>query len=370
MNRDRLVQTFKALVAIDSPSLSERLVCDYLIEKLQALGFTVFEDEVGSIIGGNCGNLYAYLDGNLYAEPLLFSAHMDTVEPSRGKTAVVHEDGKITSSGTTVLGADDLAGITAILEAVESIKEKNLMHRPIEILFCVAEELYGLGSKHFDYSVLRSKEAYILDLSGEVGSAAYKAPTLLTFEIKINGKASHAGFAFDQGIHAIAVAAEAIMNVKIGQIDEESTCNIGVIGGGLAPNIVPASCHISGEIRSYSHQKALDILDDTIRIFEEAAETHGATIDSESQVHIEAYETLHTHSVVKRFCNVCEELGLPWALRPTFGGSDNNHIEKHGISGLVLATAMNNCHSCSEYSSVSELKKITKIVEKLMTYKY
>jgi tripeptide aminopeptidase len=53
-------------------------------------------------------------------------------------------------------------------------------------------------------------------------------------------------------------------------------------------------------------------------------------------------------------------------LCPTFGGSDNNNIERHGIKGLVLASAMNSCHSNEEYTSVSELERITQVTIELM----
>ena len=139
-------------------------------------------------LGEIAGNLYGFLPGDESLEPLLFCAHMDTVEPANGKIAIFHEDGLITSNGETILGSDALSGVSAIIEAIKTIKEENINHRPIEILFCVAEEIYGLGSKLFDYSMVKSKESYTLDLAGEVGSAAYKAPSLLTFDIIIKGK--------------------------------------------------------------------------------------------------------------------------------------------------------------------------------------
>lgn len=79
-----------------------------------------------------------------------------------GKKAVLHEDGTITSDGSTVLGADDLSGVCAILEALTSLKEDGTPHRPLELLFDVAEETYCAGIRQFDFSRLKSKEAYVL----------------------------------------------------------------------------------------------------------------------------------------------------------------------------------------------------------------
>lgn len=366
MNKERLLETFSDLVSIYSPSLRERYVCDYLKDKFSGLGFSLHEDLVGEIFGGDCGNLYGFLPGDESLEPLLFCAHMDTVEPASGKKAIFHDDGLITSNGETILGSDALSGVSAIIEAITTIKEEDINHRPLEILFCVAEEIYGLGSKFFDYSMVKSKESYTLDLSGKVGSAAYKAPSLLTFEIRIKGKSAHSSFKSNDNVNAIMVAAKALVQTKVGRIDEKSTCNIGLIKGGRALNIVPDLCVLEGEIRSYSHDETFTVLDEITKIFSQVAEEHGAKIEVKHELRIEAYETQLNHSVVKRFQNTCEKLDIPCKLCSTLGGSDNNNIEQHGINGLVLAAGMNNCHSCEEYSSVSELEKITKIVIELM----
>ncbi len=366
MNKKRLLETFSDLVSIYSPSLSERYVCDYLSSKLSKLGFSIHEDLVGEIFGGNSGNLYGFLSGDESLEPLLFCAHMDTVEPASGKKAIFHDDGLITSNGETILGSDALSGVSAIIEAITTIKEENINHRPIEVLFCVAEEIYGLGSKFFDYSMIKSKESYTLDLSGEVGSAAYKAPSLLTFDIIVKGKSAHSNFKCNENVNAITVAAKALVQIKTGKIDENSTCNIGLIQGGRATNIVPDLCTVKGEIRSYSHDETFILLNDVIETFSKITKEHGAKIEVKHELHIEAYETPLKHSVVKRFQNVCAKLDIHCKLCSTFGGSDNNNIEQHGINGLVLAAAMNRCHSCEEYTSVFELEKITRIVIELM----
>ena len=158
-NRDRLLILFEQLIAFDSPSYGEREICDFIKGRLADLGIAVCEDGTAKKIGGNCGNLYAYVDGALNLPPLLFCAHMDTVEPSRGKQMRIAADGTITSDGKTVLGADDCAGIAAILEALTAVAESGRPHRPVEILFTVAEEPYCVGIQQFDFSKLRSKEA-------------------------------------------------------------------------------------------------------------------------------------------------------------------------------------------------------------------
>ncbi len=364
INRKRLLNLFTELVAIDSPSRSEHMMAARLKNELIALGFKVYEDDAGALCGGTSGNVHGYLDG--IGDPLLFCAHMDTVEPSRNKRAVFHEDGTITSAGDTVLGADDCAGTAAILEALRSLLEQNEPHRPIEVLFTIAEEIYGVGASVLDTARIQSKEAYVLDLGGPVGIAAYQAPTILYFTAEITGKAAHAGFEPEKGIHAISAAAKAICSLEMGRLDDDTSCNIGVIEGGLASNIVPERCILKGEVRSYIHEKAHKQAELVERTLQGAASSIGASLRFSLQEGFRAYTTPPDHPVAVRFVNVCKKMGLSGDLISTFGGSDNNYLAQYGISGLVLATAMNKCHSLDEYTTADELCNAASLVVELM----
>jgi tripeptide aminopeptidase len=89
---------------------------------------------------------------------------MDNVEPSCGKKFVLGEDGIVRSDGTTVLGADDFAGVCSILEAVRTVVENKLPHRTIELLFTPAEEVFCGGAEYFDYTRLQAKRLTFLIL--------------------------------------------------------------------------------------------------------------------------------------------------------------------------------------------------------------
>ena len=183
----RLIEEFKKLVSIDAISFQEREMADYLKDKLQELGFTVTEDDAGKHYNSNTGNLFAFKKGSIKGKPILFSAHMDTVEPGLNKKAIVLEDGKIISDGSTILGADDVSGIAAILEAVCVLTENQKEHRDIEVFFPIAEEVYLKGSEVFDHSVIQAKDAYVLDLCGPIGTAALQAPSLISFTLEVIG---------------------------------------------------------------------------------------------------------------------------------------------------------------------------------------
>ncbi|MDE7244512.1 MAG: M20/M25/M40 family metallo-hydrolase [Oscillospiraceae bacterium] len=364
IDKKHLLELFQTLVSIDSPSYGERAVCDCINEYLVSLGLQPLEDDAAEKLGGNCGNLYCYVDGTPDLSPLLFSAHMDTVEPSSGKRMMTHEDGTVTSAGDTVLGADDCAGIAAILEAL-AVLLKGGPHRPLELVFSAAEEPYCAGIRQFDFSRLRSKEAYIFDLSGPVGGAAYQAPAILSFTAEFSGRSAHAGFAPEEGAHAILAAGRALASITCGRVGD-ATVNIGTISGGTADNIVPDRCVLTGEIRSFSDGEALQLLESVTDAMHWSAESMNATVEVRSTMNIPAYRTDLDLPVVRRFETACRDLDIPVNLVQTFGGSDNNCFTRHGLSGIVVAAAMNNCHSCTEYTSESELVRAAELALRLM----
>lgn len=367
INKERLVREFCELVSVDCESFHEEVMMKVLTGKLAELGITAYVDDAGARYDSKAGNVYAYVKGELGGEPLLFASHMDTVSPGIGKRALIHEDGTITSEGTTVLGADDAAGIAAILEAVRSIKEQGIRHRDLELFFPMAEEAYVRGSSVFDYTRFRAKEAYVLDLSGKVGRASLKEPTLISFQIELLGRAAHAGFAPEEGVHAIAMAAAALTGLKQGRIDEQTVLNIGKINGGTATNILPEKVTLKGEIRSYDHARALEVLEEVREIFNVTALAYGGESRLTHDIYLTAYQIGESEPVVQRFLKVCDRLGIEGSLTETFGGSDNNSLVKNGIRGIVLACAMNRVHTTEEYTTIEELARSAEIVAALMT---
>ena len=322
--KQNIIEDFKQLVSFDSISFHERKTADWLIERLQKMGFSVEEDDAGSHYGGDTGNLYAVLDGTLPGDPVIFCAHMDVVEPRSGKKSVLEKDGTIHSAGDTVLGADDISGILEILYGVQLVIDSGKPHKKIELLFTIGEELYVKGSDVFDYSKVTAKQAYVLDLSGAVGDAARRAPSIISVRAEIRGKAAHAGFEPENGIHAIFAAANAVSRLCMGHVDEETTFNIGTIQGGTATNIMPDCCVLT------------------------------------------AYETPLESKSVTDFQKACEILGFSGELTGTFGGSDNNSFAKNGIEGLVLSNGMYNAHSTREYTTVDDLYKGAELIGQLI----
>lgn len=164
VNQERLVNDFLELVVVPGPTKDERQIADKIKEELKEMNLEAVEDNAGEKIGGTTGNLLVNIPGNVEGAPsLLFAAHMDTVPLAVGVKPVM-ADGYITSDGTTALGGDNRAGVAEILEAVREVKEHNLPHGDLQLLFTVAEEGGLLGAKALDPKVLTADYGFAVDV--------------------------------------------------------------------------------------------------------------------------------------------------------------------------------------------------------------
>lgn len=365
INEERLLKEFLHLISFDSESYHEREIGLYLEKELKTLGLEVSVDDANiktSIYHNfdpknSFGNIYAYLKGNTNGEAILLSAHMDTVKPGINKKAII-ENNLVKSDGNSVLGSDDATGIAIILEALRIIKENNLKHPDIEVVFFTSEEPYCKGSKVFDYKKIKSKIGYVFDLSGKVGNIAISAPTIISFKAELFGKASHAGFNPEDGISSILLLSKLINNVKSGRVANDTTLNFGIIGGGTLNNIVPDYAYVTGEIRSSIHNKAIHEIKKLDNELKKITSEFNALYELKYDIEIEAYRVKEDELVIKKYKNVMDKLNIKdYKLIYTFGGSDGNNLNKYGIKSVVVANAMNNCHSKDEYFYLDEFYK-------------
>nr|WP_031515149.1 M20/M25/M40 family metallo-hydrolase [Desulfofalx alkaliphila] len=365
INRERLVEEFLQLVQIDSPSGDEWEIAAILKGKLESLSCEVYEDDAGKEVGASAGNLIAKLPGSGKGPLLLFSAHMDTVEPGRGIKPLI-KDGVIYSSGDTVLGADDKAGIAAILEAVRVIQEKKIAHGGLEIVFSIWEEGGLRGVKALDYSKLNAKMGYVLDSDGEPGTIITSAPMQNSLVATFKGRAAHAGQSPEKGINSIQVASRAIARMKLGRIDEDTTANIGIIRGGKATNIVPEVTVIEGEARSKSPDKLEAQTKHMCEVMQQEADAAGAEVDIRVDKEYDLINIDHRHQVVQYAVSAARNLGLEPQYKHTGGGSDANVLNGKGIYCTILGIGMNQVHTTQENIAIDDLCKVAAMVVEIV----
>lgn len=356
VNKERMLAEFKEIVAVPCHTLQERPVFEMLRAKLESLGFTVEEDDAGEKLGGNCGNLWAFLPGNKGgAVSVMLSAHMDGVEPCGG-TTVVQKDGVLYSDGTTILGGDDKSGVVAILEGVRMLVEENAAHGDIQIFFTIAEEGGVNGSRCMDRSKIKAEVAYALDGEGAPGEIVIGAPGQYRYKISVHGKKAHGGVEPEKGINAIMIAAKALAEVKrYGRIDEETTCNIGIIGGGVATNVVPDLVVIEGDVRSRNNDKLEAIREEVVSTICNAVEKYGAKVTAEVEHKYSGFLIDTESTVVKLAKSACAMYGFAPDITQTGGGSDANFINAYGVPCVILGTGMQNVHTVEEFLKEEDL---------------
>ncbi|QGG46530.1 M20/M25/M40 family metallo-hydrolase [Heliorestis convoluta] len=355
IQQDRLLQDFLRLCALSSPGGEEREVADDLIRTLEGLGLKVEEDDAGQKIGGNAGNLYAMLPGTGTGPALFFCAHMDTVVPCDQVQPIVR-DGAVYSAGSSILGADNKAGLVAIIEALRVLMETGEPHPTIEVIFTVQEEGGLNGAKAFDMSRLQSKMGYVLDAAGFAGNIIIRGPAQNNIEAHILGRAAHAGICPEEGISAIRIASRAIQQMKLGRIDEETTANIGTINGGRATNIVPERVTIMGEARSLSLEKLALQTESMVSAFHIAAEELGGKADVRTKQIYPAISLDEKDPVVVLAVQAAEKLGRKATLEGTGGGSDANIFNGAGIPTANLGIGMQKVHTTEEFITLEDLE--------------
>ena len=349
INRDRILKEFIELVSITSPSRAEREIADVLKQKMTDAGLEVEEDSVGEKIGGTSGNLIAKLPGNIDGAPcLMLSAHMDSVEPCANIKPQL-KDGVITSSGDTILGSDCKSGIAPILEALRHLRENKLPHGEILVVFTVAEEGGLHGAKNIDKEKIRSDFGYALDGGGAPGVVTSMAPGQNRIEIVIHGKTAHAGLAPEEGINAIVLAGKAMAEIPQGRIDFETTCNVGLIKGGTATNIVPDKVEITAESRSRNMEKLDKLTEEITGAFQRVAREGGGSAEISVKKMYDPFVLAEDSLVISTAVKAAQNLSLPTRIEGTGGGSDANFFNIYGIPTAILGTGMSKVHPREEF---------------------
>lgn len=365
IDEQRLLDTFFNLVRIDSPSFQEADVAAHLKTLLEKLGLKVCTDDAGEHCEGNSGNVIAKLPGNGPGEPIALSAHMDCVPPCHGVEPVL-EDGIVRSKGDTILGGDDKAGIAAIIEALRHVIETEISHPDITLVFSIAEESGIHGAKNLDLKKVGAKRFAVLDCSGSVGTIITRSPAKVDLTATFTGRASHAGFEPEKGISAITMAADAILNMKLQRIDEETTANIGIISGGSAINIIAETCTIHGESRSYHPAKLETQVTHMRQCCEDAAEKFGGDVLVEAQELYPALNVPDDSAMLQQAMAAITALGIEPKIESSGGGSDANILSSRDMDAVNLGIGMTAAHTTDEHIAVADLLGTAMLAAELM----
>lgn len=307
------------------------------------------------------------------ADSILLLAHMDTVDEVTGKDVkpVLSQEGDDTiihSDGTTLLGGDDKAGVSAIMECLEYlISHPELPHCPLEVIFSPDEET-GHGMDKVPLHLIKSKYAYTVDggAEGELESECFNAWACTA---DFTGKACHTGDAKALGmINAALMAGDFVSKLPHDKLPETTEDHEGFI----------ALMEIKGTIEKASAQfllRAFNIeeIEAEKRLLErnanEIMKKYGGKIElSFKQQYLNMKDELDKHpQVLSRLQNAYKEAGVQIIRKPIRGGTDGSRLTEMGIPTPNIFTGGHEFHSRNEWVSLNSMCKAADVLINLLS---
>ncbi len=365
VNEKRLQNILYELLKINSPSQKERSVSDYIKKYLSKLRIDTNVDDTSRKTGSDTGNLIAKIDGSIKKAPIMFSVHMDTIEATNG-LKIMEKDGRIMSDGSTILGADDKAGLAIVIEMIEVLRESSEKHLPIEVVFSVSEEIGLVGVKALDFLDLESKIAFCFDGGGLPNKLITKSPTQETIEVSFTGKSAHAGVEPENGASAIFAAAKAAAGFPQGRLDEQTTANLGIISGGSATNVVAETAGYLAEVRGHDPLRIENAVRKIKEKAEKAAADTGTEVKVEQETSFVGFSLKEDEPVVEIAKKALARSNAEPVYAASGGGSDANIFNQKGIRTLTLSMGAQKAHSNDEFIEIEDFKKAAQLAVDLV----
>lgn len=345
---------FCELAAIPSPPGEERAVADRVLAELRSLDLEVDEDGTGPSIGSTMGTIYTRIEPTTDGTPLFLCAHLDTVPPE-GPIEPVVTDGVVRNGAGTILGADNKAAVAVMIEAARRVLAEDRPHAGLELVFTAKEEVGLRGAYAFDHTRLHASLGYVYDQAAPIGEIVLGSPSAVGIDVTFTGRAAHAGMVPEEGRSAIAAAARAIADLRLGRIDDESSANIGVIEGGTARNIIPERCSFLAEARSHDDAKLADLVREMQESFAFAAALAECEVSAKVDRSYRAYRFRKSDPAVALAVSALERCGFEPSFTLSGGGADANVFNERGIPCVTLANGMAEIHTPAEHIAVADL---------------
>ena len=270
----------------------------------------------------------------------------------------------ITASGTTLLGADNKAGVAEIVAAAEYLmRHPEIPHGPVRIAFTPDEEV-GAGTKHFDVAGFGAAFAYTMD---GAGSGTLEAETFSAdaMTVTFRGINTHPGFAKWKMVNAIKVAAEFIQRLPKSKLSPETTdgrdgfVHPYVLHGGVEEVSVK---FLIRDFATPALKEKEAMLEKTAR--ETVAAWPGAAVDFKvDESYRNMKEVLDQHpQVVEIAREAIRRAGL--TVKPTSirGGTDGSRLSFMGLPTPNIFAGENNFHSLTEWVSAQDMEKAVEVI--------
>lgn len=351
MLKEKLKKTFLDLIKINEVYPKEKEIIKYTQNRLRDEGISCLKDSFR--------NLIIKIPGK--GDPVMLSTHLDIPESAPNTKYKIKKD-IIISDGSSILGADPKTGLAILIEfLIYLAKTDRKSHLPVEVVFTRGEETGLLGAKALDYSLIKSKLGLVLDEDGPVTSVVTQAPSFVGIDAKIVGKAAHPRNPKD-GVNALQSAIEAIYEVPLGYSTEGVTWNVGMLSSGTARNTIPGTATLNAELRSYDTNLVVSEGKRIEKIFQQSCQKYGAKCEFDQELELEGYKLETNHPLFKKLERTFAKMDLKPNYYSTFGGSDANVFNQHGIVSVPIGSGYYNAHQYTEYANLKDMVEIFKFL--------
>jgi len=399
--RDSLLKRFISYTKFDTQSDSDEAEAkrpstpgqmaflESLRKELEEMGLETYLGEESVLMGRLKGN-------NENTPAIAFIAHVDVSEDVKGNgvEAVVHdyEGGDIqlgsglvikadenpdlakhvgskiiTSDGSTLLGADDKAGVAEIMEALRYHAKHRLMHGDIEVFFTPDEET-GHGVDKFPYSRMRSVCAYTVD-GGSEGIVEDECFNAATMKVSVKGTVTHLGDARGKLVNAITVASKIVTLLPESQSPEATDGRYGYYSV-LSFSGTPGCAEMKVFIRDFDDGMFEKRMGHVEEIASTVSKLYGADVAVEKEI---SYRNMASFNkklpiAVEAAIKAGRRKGFDMRREVIRGGTDGARIAENGIPCPNLYTGGHNYHSLTEWASLDEMNKSVILILSIIQY--
>ena len=272
----------------------------------------------------------------------------------------------VTASGTTLLGADDKAGVAVIVEAASQLMtHPEIPHGPLRIGFTPDEEI-GRGADRFDVARFGAVCAYTLD-GGAAGELEFESFSADVMRVTFSGFNTHPGYARGTMVNAIKTAARFVASLPADRLSPESTDGY---DGYVHPYVVDASVDrttVRVLLRDFATPRLRDHQALVETLARDAAAATGARVEIDvKEQYRNMREVLDRHPlVVERGREAIRRAGLTPIERPIRGGTDGSRLSFMGLPTPNLFAGEHNFHSRLEWTSRQDLEAAVRTVVEL-----
>ena len=289
---------------------------------------------------------------------VLSSTYFDDLLQYIGQTLIV-------TDGTTLLGADDKAGITEIVTAMEYlVKHPEIPHGAIKIGFTPDEEI-GRGAHHFDVEKFGAQWAYTMDGS-QVGELEYENFNAASAKISIQGKSVHPGYAKGKMINSILIANKIISELPKHEIPEETTGREGFfhvndISGEIEKTTF--SLIIRDHDRAHFEQRKA-LLESLVHKYN-GEYNNCIDLEMKDQYFNMKEKVEPVYHIVEIAQKAMEEVGVTPLIKPIRGGTDGSQLSFMGLPCPNIFAGGHNFHGKYEYVPVESMQKAVSVIVKI-----